>query len=57
MSEQTGTEFVREFERIQRGIKSFADEMREKGIHVGMGAKGMARCVACGELWPCAGSQ
>jgi hypothetical protein len=37
------------------GTKSFADEMREKGIHVGMGAGPI--CVTCGEQWPCRGSQ
>ena len=51
------SEFITEFNRIQRGVKTFADEMRAKGIHVGMGAKPLARCVCCGEPWPCTASK
>ncbi len=40
--------------RIVQGVKSFAEEMREKNIHVGMGRN--PRCVNCGEAWPCSGS-
>lgn len=34
------------------GLQGFADEMKAKGIHVGLGAD--PRCVTCGEAWPCA---
>lgn len=40
-----------EIQRIQNGLKGFAEEMRAKGIHVGMGRD--PRCVTCGEAWPC----
>lgn len=36
---------------VQQRVKSFAEEMREKGIHLGMGKP--AQCVTCGEPWPC----
>jgi hypothetical protein len=37
------------------GVEGFAAEMREKGIHVGMGESG--QCVTCGEPWPCEGGR
>lgn len=43
-----------EITRLLGGVQSFADEMREKGIHVGLGAN--PRCVTCGESWPCRAS-
>lgn len=39
---------VRQF---REGARSFADEMRAKDIHVGMGKPGT--CVTCDETWPC----
>lgn len=51
MSDETRMAIV---EMVQKRVQNFADEMREKGIHVGLGAT--PRCVNCGELWPCAGS-
>ena len=40
--------------RAMEGMKSFAQDMREQGIHVGMGANPV--CVTCGERWPCVAS-
>lgn len=40
--------------KIVEGVQSFAEEMRAKNIHVGMGANPV--CVTCGEAWPCAAS-
>ena len=37
--------------RWREGQASFAAEMQEQGIHVGMGSPGV--CVTCGEAWPC----
>lgn len=45
---------VRQFVGLQDGVKGLAAEMKEQGIHIGMGKPG--RCVTCGELWPCPGS-
>lgn len=42
-------------ERLVRGVEGFAADMREQGIHVGLGSN--PRCVTCGEAWPCAASQ
>lgn len=41
----------REVRRAVDGVRSFAEEMRERGIHVGLGRP--ARCVTCDEPWPC----
>lgn len=41
-------------EKVTDGVRGFAAEMQEKGIHVGLGSN--PRCVTCGEAWPCAGS-
>lgn len=41
-------------DRIQRGMDGFSAEMREKGIHVGLGTPGV--CVTCGQAWPCESS-
>lgn len=41
--------------RAVKNVKGFAAEMREKGIHVGLGMPGV--CVTCDEMWPCAGSK
>lgn len=38
--------------RIITGANLFADDMKEQGIHVGMGSK-PTTCVVDGELWPC----
>lgn len=38
--------------RLARGAAGFAADMKAQGIHVGMGSP--ARCVNCGEPWPCA---
>jgi hypothetical protein len=35
-------------------VESFADAMKEQGIHVGIGTGNNVRCAACGESWPCA---
>src|SRR5260221_10174665 len=43
--------------RLQAGIRGFAAEMREKGIHVGMRHADKVLCVTCDEPWPCAGSK
>lgn len=40
--------------RAVAGVQSFAQEMRDQGIHVGLGRPG--RCVTCDEPWPCAAS-
>jgi len=40
---------------VKRKVQSFIEEMREQGIHVGLGAP--PRCVTCGDDWPCAASQ
>lgn len=37
--------------RIVEGVKSFAQEMHDQGIHVGLGRE--PRCVVDGEPWPC----
>lgn len=37
--------------RLARGAAGFAADMKAQGIHVGMGSP--ARCVNCGEPWPC----
>lgn len=44
-------DFITAFKQFQAGRKSFADEMREKGIHVGLGANPF--CVNCRKPWPC----
>lgn len=41
--------------RVVKGVKGFAAEMKAAGIHLGMGNPG--RCVTCGEMWPCKGSE
>ena len=41
-------------QRVARGIRSFAEEMRAQGIHVGIGSP--PRCV-CGNSWPCKASK
>lgn len=33
------------------GVNSFAEAMKTKGIHLGMGSN--PTCVCCGETWPC----
>lgn len=38
-------------QRLARGQADFAADMRYHDIHVGMGNP--ARCVNCGEPWPC----
>lgn len=38
-------------QRLARGQADFAADMRCHDIHVGMGSP--ARCVNCGEPWPC----
>lgn len=35
-----------------RRVFSFAEELRDQGVHVGLGTK--PRCVTCDEPWPCA---
>lgn len=45
---------MRQMQRVTQGARSFAEEMRSKGIHVGLGAH--PRCVTCGTDWPCAAS-
>jgi hypothetical protein len=46
-----------QFEKTARRLlgvpQSFAEEMRELGIHVGMGGK----CVTCDQEWPCPASK
>lgn len=34
-------------------IGGFADDIKALGIHVGMKTGTEARCVTCGERWPC----
>ena len=43
------------FARVLAGVLGFANEMRAKDIHVGMGRN--PHCVTCGESWPCSASQ
>lgn len=38
---------------VIKGVKSFADEMREQGIHVGIGTGSGVYCANCAEPWPC----
>lgn len=38
-------------DNLLSGIRSFAQDMRDAGIHVGMGRN--PKCVTCGEPWPC----
>jgi hypothetical protein len=40
--------------RLVQGAASFADEMRVKGIHLGMPRHGRVVCVTCDMPWPCA---
>lgn len=40
--------------RAQQGVSNFADDIKAKGIHLGLGADPV--CVTCGEKWPCSGS-
>lgn len=47
----TATDPTAAMQDVQRRVTSFAGEMREKGIHVGING----RCV-CGAPWPCNGS-
>lgn len=38
-------------------LTNFTDDLRSQGIHVGIGSSlHRARCVTCGEEWPCAES-
>jgi hypothetical protein len=37
--------------RILEGVRGFAVEMREKGIHVGVGSP--PKCATCAQAWPC----
>lgn len=39
-----------EVQRVAEGVRTFASEMREQGIHVGLGNP--PRCVIC-QTWPC----
>lgn len=39
--------------KVLASVQAFADDMRAKGIHVGLGS----RCVTCSEVWPCSDSQ
>ena len=36
---------------VLAGPANFAQAMRSKGIHLGMGRNPV--CVTCGETWPC----
>jgi hypothetical protein len=47
-------EFNFTFPTIMRGLASFADDMREQDIHVGIGSP--PKCVIC-DVWPCKGSK
>jgi hypothetical protein len=38
-------------------IKAFCADMKEQGIHVGLGPTGKARCVTCDQPWPCPDSE
>lgn len=43
---------------VARRIGGFANDMKDKGIHVGMrvtfgGLGGEVRCVCCDQPWPC----
>lgn len=40
--------------RAMNGVNGFAADMREQGIHVGLGK--VPRCVTCDEPWPCKAS-
>ncbi len=40
-----------ETERLQIGYANFVNEMRYRGIHVGVGER--TYCVTCGQAWPC----
>lgn len=44
-------ELIAAIRKGREQVGNFADEMRAKGIHVGLGAN--PRCVTCGERWPC----
>ena len=41
--------------KVTNGVNSFVAEMREKGIHLGMGKP--VRCITCGVVWPCPGAK
>ena len=43
-----------EVKRLTKGVQGFADEMKAKNIHIGMGKD--PYCVTCGEKWPCQSS-
>lgn len=50
MSESLG-DFVN---KTIQGVGAFADEMREKGVHVGIKPNGdQVECITCGQPWPC----
>jgi hypothetical protein len=40
--------FVRDH---HRRLGNFVTNLREQGIHVGMGSP--ARCITCSQAWPC----
>lgn len=40
---------------LRRRFGAFCCEMKQKGIHVGVGSPPVS-CVTCGEPWPCPGS-
>lgn len=60
VSADVADRFVGEVEEavadVAQRVGGFAQDMRDQGIHVGLGPKGVARCVTCGELWPCGAS-
>lgn len=43
----------REVEEAMGRVDAFAADLKDQGIHVGLGPPGESRCVTCGELWPC----
>jgi hypothetical protein len=43
------------FVRVMRDLAGFAEDMRAKGIHVGIGSD--PYCVTCGQRWPCPASK
>lgn len=51
----TGDEIEDHVRAVVGGVESFAQDMRDQGIHVGMGRNPV--CVTCDTPWPCPAEQ
>lgn len=56
MTDLPNDPLVKEVSRVLAGLDVWAEQMRARGIHVGLGAVPLCVCVNCGKPWPCDGA-